>query len=286
MPIFDTVAVVDWSAAASPGPARPSPDRCWVAWQERAGPVEVAYFRTRHTCLAHIGNLARRTRGAMLCAFDFPFGYPAGSGLGGGRAAGRLLSHSLQLEENDGNNRFHVAAMLNRTRFTLPGPFWGRPAGHDYQDLTTTKPPFHHTGFREWRLVEAQLKQHGHRIMNVWQLLGRGSVGSQTITGLTSLYRFSELKSVKNRIRFWPFETGWNEDLRGIILAEVWPSLSPHHAIDHPIKDARQVIACCTWLGRSNSNGQIARLLARPTTITPAEQRRAATEEGWIIGVQ
>jgi len=229
--------------------------------------------------------LATAAKGNVLLAFDFPFGYPTGSKIGGGREAAKLLSQHLISSENDKNNRFEVGDMLNRQISAVPGPFWGHPKSMEFPDLTWSKPTFSHNDFKEWRLAERHLKKSGHKIMNVWQLLGQGSVGSQTLTGLADLHHFSKAEDIKERVSFWPFETKWDKNLTGIILAEVWPSLSDYEKIDHPIKDARQVLACLEGLSEKNRENKISSLFAAPTCLTDDEKTQCEREEGWILGV-
>ncbi|MBL4907020.1 MAG: hypothetical protein JKX94_06170 [Sneathiella sp.] len=121
--------------------------------------------------------------------------------------------------------------------------------------------------------------------MNVWQLLGQGSVGSQSLTGLARLFKFSKRQDLNKKVQFWPFDTGWDRNLQGIVLAEVWPSLNEFETIDHPIKDARQVTACLNWLSQKNKNGTIQELFSAPQSVTPGERINCLTEEGWILGV-
>ncbi len=235
--------------------------------------------------MERLTDLVKSCQGNTLLAFDFPMGYPVGSGLGGGRIAGHLLADKLIRDPDDGNNRFDLAGQLNERLSPLPGPFWGHPASSIYKGLTRRKPPFDHLEFQEWRLVEAELKSRGYRIMNVWQLLGQGSVGSQTVTGLAELYSFAANPVFKDQVRFWPFETRWEKNLEGIILAELWPSLGQYEEINHPIKDARQVIASRNWLSRRQRDGGIKDLFSAPDCLTEKEQKICETEEGWILGV-
>ena len=232
-----------------------------------------------------LGELAAGVSGPALFAFDFPFGYPAGAKLGGGRIAGQKLAKHLQSDEKDRNNRFEVADTLNRNFTEFPGPFWGCPASKSLKNLTPTKPVFSHKTFSEWRIVEKHLRDQGKRIMNVWQLLGQGSVGSQTLTGLAELYNFSERLSHNKNVRFWPFDTNWEQDLDDIVLAEVWPSLNDFSQMNHPIKDARQVMACLKWLWEHNVNGSIKPLFKAPQKFDKNATHAAQTEEGWILGI-
>src|SRR5690606_5365381 len=112
--LFDLVIMVDWSAAASPGPVRPAPDRCWLAFAVKGEVSSPEYFRTRAACMARIADLLRAVDGPVCVGFDFPFGYPAGSGLGGRRNAARRIAQHLRSDATDQNNRFEVAARFNR----------------------------------------------------------------------------------------------------------------------------------------------------------------------------
>lgn len=248
-------------------------------------PAQAEYFRTRYSCMERLIQLTQNVQGNVLLAFDFPFGYPASSRMSGGRKAAKILSEHVISSENDKNNRFDVGNLLNSKLSTHPGPFWGHPKSMSFSTLTWSKPAFLHDKFNEWRLVEHLLKARGHKIMNVWQLLGQGSVGSQTLTGLAALFEFSKNKMLKDRISFWPFDTEWDKSLSGIILAEVWPSLNEFQHINHPIKDARQVLACLDWLAQKNTENEIGALFAAPTCLNSIEQNQCLIEEGWILGV-
>ncbi len=78
----------------------------------------------------------------------------------------------------------------------------------------------------------------------------------------------------------------WDEFLNGIILAEVWPSLNQYTEIEHPIKDARQVLACLCWLQQENDSGSIQKIFEAPNSLNKKEQELCRTEEGWILGVK
>lgn len=246
---------------------------------------EAEYFRTRNDCMSRLKELTIASNNSALLAFDFPFGYPAGSDLKGGRIAGKTLSDLLKLEEDDGNNRFEVASILNRSFQEADGPFWGCPKNNRSETLTPTRPTFVHSSFKEWRHSEAYLKQQGYRIMNVWQLLGQGSVGSQTLIGLAELYRFSQIEDFKKDIRFWPFETNWQKELKGIVFAEIWPSLNSNDHISHPIKDARQVTATRDWLLKHAHAGTLRDIFEPPDFLKPDQLRQVHSEEGWIVGI-
>lgn len=220
-------------------------------------------------------RLLALTRGPALVGFDFPFGYPHGSGLGGGRALAARLAR-LVIDDADGrNNRFAVAERLNRT-FGAPGPFWGKPSA-------PRKPAFDSFRFSEHREAERFLHARGWRPMSVWQVAYAGSVGGQVLTGLPAIHRLVHHRALAGRTRIWPFETGWQRRLDGVVVAEIWPSLAMHGRMRHPIRDARQVVAMRDWLAAADRRGRIAKALAKPPGLTGRKAYICAREEGWIV---
>ena len=143
----------------------------------------------RRRC-ADLDSLCRGP-GRTLLGVDFSLGYPAGTaealGLSGTpwRAVWTLLSALVVDADDNANNRFEVAADLNRRIGGGPGPFWGCPPSRRSPTLTTTKT--RPDPLAEWRIVEAELRRGGHRPFSGWQLLGVGSVGSQSLVGIPRL---------------------------------------------------------------------------------------------------
>jgi hypothetical protein len=283
MALFDLIAIVDWSAAATAGPARPCADRCWIAWGSPEDRPEPAYFRTRSEAIAFLGELLARTRGAALVGWDFPHGFPRGSGLGGGRPAAARLAALIEDAPDGANNRFEVAAHLNRMLGRAPGPFWGCPAHRASSDLSDRRCGFEDRGFAEWRLADDLLRRRGTGIQSVWKLYTRGSVGSQTLLGLPALHRLLADPALGGRSRLWPFETSWDRNLSGIVHAELWPSLADHACEPYAIKDARQVAAARNWALEADAAGRLGAWFARPDGVSDAESGACLAEEGWIL---
>ena len=283
--LFDLVIAVDWSAAATPGPKRPAPDRCWLAWRDRRETTPAEYFRTRLQAEDRVRALLHRQPGSALVAWDFPHGYPAGSGLGGGRDLAHQFAGLISDGADGQNNRFVVAAALNRQLGAPPGPLWGCPTGRGGPDLGERKSPFTDRGFDEWRLVDRRVRAGGRNIQSAWKLYTTGSVGSQILMGLPTLYRLLTDPDLGARSRLWPFETDWDTALGGIVHAEMWPSLADHQAQAHPIKDARQVQAARDWIWAEDQTGRLRGWLTRPAGLTSKQSKTCLTEEGWILGV-
>ncbi|MEM0982584.1 MAG: hypothetical protein AAGI17_01395 [Planctomycetota bacterium] len=234
--------IVDWSAASLPGPGTDSPDQCWISWREG----EAEYFRTRSACIERVGSLLRAHDGPALVGFDFPLGYPVlDSGepiLPCGRGLAAMLAERTEDDDNNANNRFEVAAELNREiagRFGLGhGPFWGCTV-EPPEGLTRTRMD---SGVPEHRRCEMELLELKLRPQSAWKLAYPASVGSQTLTGMPRLHELATDDVLGDRVWFWPFENP-PERPDAVAIAEVWPGLHSFDHIDHPIKDARQVIA-------------------------------------------
>ena len=103
--------------------------------------------------------------------------------------------------------------------------------------------------------------------------------------GLPTIDRLLGHDGLAARSRIWPFETGWDRSLDGIVHAEMWPSLTDYHRQSHAIKDARQVLASRDWMLELDGAGRLGPALARPALLSDADAALVETEEGWILGV-
>ena len=284
--LFDLVVMVDWSAASKPGPRRESKDQIWFAWGAPGHRPAPVYCRTRDEAFERLRDLLARHAGNVLIGFDFPNGYPTGSGLGGGRKVAARLAAIVVDGLDNRSNRFVVARKLNRALGHPPGPFWMCPATEAGPTLTVTRPPFHGRAFGEYRIVDRRLRARRKYPQSVWKLCGAGAVGSQCLLGLAVVDRLLTTPALAARSRVWPFETGWDAKLGGIIHAEIWPSLFALDGQRHPIKDARQVAAVRDALIATDRRGALRAWFARPEGLSEAENRICLEEEGWILGVR
>ena len=284
-PRFDTVIVVDWSAAASPTPPCPAENAVWIG----AAGEAPRCFRTRAEAIDWLGDrlaaeIAARRR--TLVGFDFPFGYPRGfAAAATGRAEGLAVWETLAGMVRDGprnaNNRFEVAAALN-ARLPGVGPFWGRPRTLALADLPEGGRARRGHGMAERRHVEARVA----RAQPVWKLYTTGSVGGQALTGLAALHGL--------RLRLgcavvWPFETALAPPTAPVALAEVYPSLlagriaAARHA-DEPL-DRAQVRVTAAALAALDRLGGLDGLFAAAADLGAAARADVAREEAWILGV-
>ena len=271
---FALIAAIDWSAQSHPSPIHETANSVWIAWKRRGREPRPEYFRTRSDAVAHLERLLDETAGPSLLAFDFPFGYPFGSGMAAKRDLYAEIARRIEDRDDNSNNRFEVAAKLNaELNAGRPGPFWCCPPKHETPTLTA-KDARRGGPFPERRLADERLAGRG--IQTCWKLYTRGAVGSQMLLGLPVLHRLVQ----RPNARLWPFETGWDRDLGGTVLAEMWPTLFDVAYDVHPIKDACQVLAAVRWM-----DSHVPCALARPASIGQDEEARVMAGEGWILGL-
>ncbi len=285
--LFDAYMMVDWSAAGVPRTGR---DSIWVHVLDARGDrlaLDNPATRTHATDL--IADWAKRlaARGRrLLVGFDFPFGYPAGLaaclGTDGWRAVWDHLTRELDDRDDNANDRFRLAADLNRRLSDGPAPFWGCPEAAAGPYLASRRAAAG-CGLPARRVVERRVPSASP----TWKLYTTGSVGSQMITGIprvAALRRDPELAPVT---RIWPFETGLAAPARGVgvVLAEIYPSLVPPARLPGFPKDAGQVVAIAEHFRGLDQTGRLAAAMAGPSDLAADERRLVETEEAWILGV-
>ncbi len=282
--------MVDWSASNQPKTGR---DSIWICAVDRDGSQRVLENPpTRHAAKALLRELLADTvrRGdRLLAGFDFPFGYPAGFaarlGLTGTpwRAVWDEIARLIEDDATNRNNRFEVAAGLNRRVSDGSFPFWGCPAGSPRAYLGPKHHRRHETeGLPEKRLIDQWMVG----AQPCWKLAYTGSVGSQTLTGLPIVRELRNDPGWAGDARIWPFETGLA--LRGdarIVFAEVWPSWWPLESGHEMPKDKAQVTMVAGLFAASDRAGELAAWFAGGAGLSDEQRRVIETEEAWTLGV-
>ncbi|MFO1155026.1 MAG: precorrin-8X methylmutase [Rhodospirillales bacterium] len=295
--IFDAYMMVDWSAASQP---RTGANSVWICLREDDGGGRVCEQwwnpPTRAEAVAliadRLSDLCARDR-FVLAGFDFAFGYPAGFAArlrhsrADWRAVWQEFAAMIEDDPTNANNRFAVAADLNRRISGEAAPFWGCPEAAVHSTLTATKP---HVSDPEAVSSFRRTDRAGPGPKSVWQLFGAGSVGSQTLLGIARLEQLRRHPWLEGRVRVWPFETGLltmrrpeTDDWR-VMLAEVYPSMLADDASEDEVKDLRQVRGLARHFAHLDREGRLAPLFAGPD-LAAEERRRIETEEGWILGI-
>ena len=289
--MFDRHVVVDWSARNVPATGA---DSIWVG-QAANGDVTCTNPATRLAAMSALVESLGATPGArVLLGFDASLGYPVGSAALLGllpatwESVWELLADLATDDERNRNNRFEVAAGLNRRMGCGEGPFWGCPATKRSRHLSSTKPA--DWPVEEYRTVERRLRQQGRRPFSAWQLLGAGSVGSQTLTLLPLLVQLRD--QLGERIDIWPFTTGLAAPPTRpgqIVVVEVWPTMFPIDTDRQSaqiakvrVKDAAQVCATADALRTADLGGRLEHWFA--PDIPESALESVVGEEGWVLG--
>ncbi len=265
---FDTIAMVDWSGGNDTGPT-PKRDAIWVCVARGAAVEEPVYLRNRRVAEQWVADLIEAERAAgrrVLIGFDFPFGYPVGvakaiCGSDDPLALWAWLAARIE-DAPKANNRFDVAAQINRALGDGKGPFWANALKRDIDGLPRTKDGYANP-FPDKRACEHRAKG----AFTCWQLAGAGAVGSQVLMGLPVLHRLRDRFS--RQVAVWPFEP---LD-RPVAFVEIWPSLTLGTEPEGMIRDAWQVQS-------------VARAVASLAPDVLQQMLEVdAPEEGWIFGL-
>ena len=221
------------------------------------------------------------------CGLEFPLGYPAAfaevvcpSWKNPWLGVWKSLQRAIQDNPKNVNNRFEVAGELNRLIGLASGPFWGHPNGTEIPNLSW-KTGGRSAGLRQYRHTETRVSG----VQEVWKLYGQGSVGSQALVGIpwvASLWNHFGAEA-----EVWPFERGFGIRTVGptIVLAEIWPGVIPLESRDGFVRDQIQVESLAAYFQKLDAEGNLAKLFARPDSLSTQQEGDCVSAEGWILGV-
>ena len=250
MSSFDSFAVVDWSAASTLSPKRPSKDAIWIGIVRHGAQPETIYCRGRQEAEDRLADIITQEQAAgrrLLLGFDFPFGYPHGFAR---RVAGSddplvlwdWLAARITDTADNVNNRFDVAEEIN-AKFDGPGPLWGKTHKDRWPGVPYSKKSVSFDVVAEKRRCDIVAKAAS----SCFQLCYHPTVGSQILTGLPMLSRLRRLEHVA----VWPFQ---NTEASKTVLVEIWPGLIEDAVraaedVAH-VRDAKQVALLAQALSR------------------------------------
>lgn len=294
--LFDDYVMVDWSASAKPATGA---DSIWVGVLKRDVRLQLRFEAHNPPTRKEAEALISRTldeltrRGdRVLVGFDFPLGYPQGtaaalklSATPAWAAMHAYIAREMKDKADNANNRFQLAAMMNRTISGGPFPFWGCPPRDALSTLSTKKArPHGPDDVPEHRRAESLAKAASP----VWKLYTAGSVGSQALTGIPVV---SRLRAARPAARLWPFETGWTPltraDLEGVdvVFAEIYPSILKPTPAPGEVKDLAQVRAIAEHFAALDERGALGAAFGPGKSATEDDIAAVVGEEGWILGV-
>ncbi len=299
--LFHAYVMIDWSAAQAPKQGK---DSVWIGVIKRdirfRPSFEAFNPATRTEAELKLRDILadlRRRGEKVLIGFDFNLGYPAGTAAALGLKSpnweglwGFLAANVVDKKDNT-NNRFGVAAKMNRLMTDAAYPFWGCPAKDTQTWLSPTKPAETDSGpTAQFRATEIATHKGGKaQAKSAWQLMGAGSVGGQVIMGIPAAQRLKA--ELGDACAVWPFSTGWKaltpEDLEGkdALLVEVYPSLMSVKPEAGETPDRAQVRSLCEHFAKLDEAGKLAAVFAPPKDATEALIAQVEAEEGWILGV-
>jgi hypothetical protein len=294
--LFDAYIIVDWSAASKPTAGG---DSIWIGVLKRDVRFRLAHSAQNPTTRAAaetaltqlLADFARRGE-KVFVGFDFPLGFPrgvaAGLNLPGAPWSAMLsfVTKEIKDKADNTNNRFQVAAKMNRLLTGEAFPFWGCPARDEQTTLKAKRTREHGDGdLPEYRYGEDAMKG----VSSIWKLYYQGSVGGQALTGMPMIKRLHD--KAGGKVKIWPFETGWRTldatALDGVeaVFAEVWPSMLGTKPEAGEVKDEAQVRALAAHFAALDEQSKLASLFGpRKDSKIPTEI--VETEEGWILGAQ
>lgn len=302
--LFDAYIVADWTAAET---KKLGDTSLWIGVAKRD--VRFRLYTETHNVatraegealLASILADHRKRGDRVLVGLDFNFGYPVGTAarlkLEGtaGQAPWQLMwkfiASNIVDKADNTNNRYQVAAKMNRLMTDEAWPLWGAPAKQAQRWLTTTKPPAGSgADIPEFRATENAARKGRLQPKSVWQMHGAGAVGGQTLVGIPAVRRLLESLGPSGAV--WPFGTGWRaltpDDVEPLsaLLVEVWPSIFETKLQPGEFKDQAQVRTTAETLARMDEAGDLAKAFAPPKDATPELIAQVEQEEGWILGV-
>lgn len=298
--LFDSYVMVDWSAASKPATGA---DSIWIGALTPDARLKLAFKATnpptRAKALEELTDLLGRClkRGdRVLLGVDFPLGFPAGTsdalklkGDAPWRSIRDFLLKEMKDKPDNSNNRFALAARMNRLISEGPFPFWGCSKKDELTTLSIKKVREHGPkDIAEYRLTENNAAEtRKARPQPVWKIAYAGAVGGQTLTGIPAIER---LREKFPSLKLWPFElplTKVDEEALGdarIVVSEIYPSLVATQVGASEIKDEAQVRTMAEWFAERDANGKLGALFATDAKLTDAERTAITREEGWILG--
>lgn len=298
--LFDSYVMVDWSAASKPATGA---DSIWIGALTPDSRLKLAFKATnpatRAKAMEELSDLLARClkRGdRVLVGVDFPLGFPAGTSdalkLKGDpwRGIRDFLLKEMKDKPDNSNNRFALAARMNRLISNGPFPFWGCSKKDELTTLSIKKSREHGKGdIAEFRIVEnVALETKKSRPQPVWKIAYAGAIGGQTMTGIPAIERLREKFPA---LKVWPFDIPLakldNETMGDarVVVAEVLTSLNATNQQASEIRDEAQVRSLCEALAERDANGKLAAMFAGEAKLTEAQKAAVTLEEGWILGI-
>lgn len=297
--LFGAYIVVDYSAAEGKKTGESS---VWIGVIRRDVRFRPTYDchnpATRLEAMSLLQSLIAdfKKRGEkVFLGLDFGLGFARGTAKKLGlnedspqKSLWKFLAKEIIDKPDNSNNRFMVAAKMNRLMTDAAYPFWGCPKSAAQKWLSSLKPDSYGE-FPEYRYCEDYVRTHRKaQAKSLWQMHGAGVVGGQTMLGIHMLSQL--FKTEGTSFKTWPFDFGADaitpDDLEAcdVVCCEIYPSLYKTTPLEDEVKDAAQVRVCALTFSELDEQGLLSSKLALPKSLTEDEQNTVLLEEGWILG--
>ncbi len=297
--LFGAYVIVDFSAAEGKKTGESS---VWIGVMKRDVRFRLSYeahnpatraaaMTQLHSILADLHKRGDRVLIGVNFALGFPRGLNARLGIEDWAGMWAFLGKNVVDKPDNSNNRFQVAAKINRLTTDAAWPFWGGPKSAAQKWLSTLKPD-NFGGFPEYRLTEDAARDRVKKTLapkSLWQMHGAGVVGGQAMLGIVAIKALVD--SLSGKAKVWPFETGFGaldaESFGEIntVIAEVFPPLFEGASESGEVKDATAVRLTATALAEMDDRGELGTLFAARKGLGEDDAAIALREEGWMLGV-
>lgn len=298
--LFDAYVIAIWTAAEG---KKTGDQSLWIGVAKRD--VRMRLKTETHNAATRaegeamlatiLSDLSRRGDRALV-GFDFPLGWPRGTAerlkLSGDAwpAMARFVAANVVDKADNTNNRYQVAAKINRLMTDEAFPMWGAPAKQAQRWLSTTKPTTAVADIPDLRETDRRARAGKVQPKSQWQMHGAGATGGVALIGQPMVRRL--LERLGTAAAAWPFGTGWRaltpadvEPLSALFV-EVWPAMTASAPEPGEFRDQAAVRQAAEHFARLDDKGDLAALFAPPKDTDEATVTAVEQEEGWILGVK
>ena len=295
--LFGAYVIVDYSAAEGKKTGESS---MWIGVMKRDVRFRLSYETHNPSTRAEGMTLLRsiladlHKRGdRIFLGLDFALGFPRGTASrlalkeANWRGMWDFLAKNVVDKTDNTNNRFQVAAKMNRLMTDEAWPFWGAPKNASQKWLSTLKPDSF-GDFPDMRLTDEATRtlKKSAQAKSLWQMHGAGVVGGQSMLGIAAVKGL--IDELGEGARLWPFATGFGSlDLDGVstVVAEVYSPMFEGTPESGEVKDATAVRLTAAAVADLDDKGQLAALFNGPKGLNDTDRDIAAGEEGWMLGL-
>lgn len=294
--LFDSYFVVTWSAASKPNQGN---DSIWIAAETPDARMKLQKMsvnpdtraKAAEQLSAAIDRLMKRGDKIIL-GLGFPLGFPAGTAEKLGLASEEkpdwkvlqdFITKEMKDKADNTNNRFALAARMNRLMSDGPFPFWGCQKKDELTTLSVKKSREHkESDLAEFRVTETIAPSSSS---SVWKLSYGSATGGLALTGIPLVAKLRE--SFGAEMALWPFETGFS-DLSDhpaqLVVAEVNPETISRTIPASNHKSQKVTESLVESIAERDSRGALAGDFDQPGRVLSPDKLEKALLEGWILG--